>query len=405
MKTTHLAEAALDRIAADEDRIKAYAFIDRDIALAEARRLDAEGIDRPLSGEIVAIKDIFDTEDMPTACGSAIHAGRRTGRDAAAVAAIRAAGGLVIGKSVTTEFAHMTAGPTRHPANIRHTPGGSSSGSAATVAALGATMATGTQTAGSIIRPAAFCGIVGFKPTFGTISRSGLSLFSETLDTIGGFARSVEGAARFVGAMADRPGLISPQRAGPPKLAIWRTPDARLADDAAIAELERVADTAARHGATVTDFAGGLGWSALMHAQKTIMSYEGARSLAWERHAHPGLLSTPLLSYLEEGAKVDGAAWLDAQRLAITEIARLLDEMAGFDAILTLSAHGEAPFASTGTGDPHFNRVWTLVGGPSLHIPTGAGPAGMPLGVQLVGAPQRDEELVGTGLWLETAIA
>lgn len=405
MTITDLAEAALDRITADEDRIRAYAFLDRDTVLAEARRLDTAGTEGPLTGDIVAIKDIFDTADMPTACGSPIHAGRRPGRDAAAVAAIRAAGGLVIGKAVTTEFAHMTAGPTRHPANIRHTPGGSSSGSAASVAAQGVTMATGTQTAGSIIRPAAFCGIVGFKPTFGTISRSGLALFGETLDTIGGFARSVDAAARFVGAMSDRPGLIASHRSGPPKLAIWRTPDAHLADDAAIAELDRVAALAARRSATVTEFGGGSGWNALMTAQQTIMAYEGARSLAWERRTHPDLLSAPLRGYLADGAAIDGAAYLAARQTAINETARLLDEMADVDAILTLSAHGEAPLAETGTGNPHFNRVWTLVGGPALHLPTGTGPAGLPLGVQLVTIPHADERLVELALWVEDTVA
>lgn len=403
MSMTQLAEAALDRIAADEDRIMAYTFIDRDVVLAEARRLDAEGVNGPLTGEIVAVKDIFDTADMPTECGSAVHEGRRPGRDAAAVAAIRAAGGLVVGKSVTTEFAHMTAGLTRHPVDIRRTPGGSSSGSAATVAARGATMATGTQTAGSIIRPAAFCGIVGFKPTFGTISRSGLALFGETLDTIGGFANSVEAAARFVGAMSDRPGLMAPHRGGPPRLAIWRTPDAHLADEAAVAELERIAAIAARRGATVTEFPGGSGWNALMAAQQTIMSHEGARSLAWERLTHPELLSAPLRGYLKDGAAIDGATCLDARRSAITETAQLLSEMAEFDAILTLSAHGEAPPAETGTGNPQFNRVWTLVGGPALHLPTGIGPEGLPLGIQLVTAPNSDERLVSLALWVEDA--
>ncbi|MFW5881188.1 MAG: amidase, partial [Roseicyclus sp.] len=210
MSATSLAEAALDRIAADEDRLHAYAWIDREAALAEARRLDARGETGPLSGHAVAIKDIFDTADMPTACGPPIYRDRRPGRDAASVAAIRAAGGLVVGKAVTTEFAHLTPGPTRNPHDTARTPGGSSSGSAATVAAGGASLATGTQTAGSIVRPAAFCGVVGLKPSFATISRSGLASFGETLDTIGGFARTVSEAALLVSVMAGRDDLARP---------------------------------------------------------------------------------------------------------------------------------------------------------------------------------------------------
>lgn len=398
------AEAALERIIADEPRLAAYAFVDTTTVLDEAGRLDGAGTDGPLAGESVAIKDIFDTADMPTECGSPIHAGRRPQRDAAAVAAIRAAGGLVVGKAVTTEFAHMTAGPTRNPHDTNRSPGGSSSGSAATVAAGGATMATGTQTAGSIIRPAAFCGIVGFKPTFATISRSGLSLFGETLDTIGGFGRDVAGAARLVGAMADRPGLIAPQAGGAPRLALWRTPDAHLADDAAVAELERVADAAARAGAQVQDFPGGAAWDALQRAHATIMAHEGARALAHERIHHASLLSDGLLAYLTESAGIDGAAYLAARQEALSQGRSLVAEMSRFDAILTLSAHGEAPLAADGTGHPHFNRVWTLLGVPALHLPTGTGPAGLPLGVQVVGVPHADEHMVGTALWLERAV-
>lgn len=405
MSAPDLAKAALDRIAQDEDRLLAYACLDRDTVLAEAERLDRAGTHGPLSGHVVAIKDIFDTADMPTACGSPIYAGRRPARDAAAVAAIRAAGGLVVGKSVTTEFAHLTPGPTRNPHNPAHTPGGSSSGSAATVAAGGANLATGTQTAGSIIRPAAFCGVVGYKPSFATVSRSGLSLFSETLDTIGGFARNVADAALLVGVMAGRADLMQPATPRAPRLALWPTPDAASAEPCVLAELDRVADIAAAAGATVETLTGDYGWHPLMDAQKAIMAWEGVRALAPERQAHPDLLSDALRAYLDAAAPMVPATYLDALETRAT-LGKALDAaLAPFDAVLTLSAPGEAPLAETGTGDPQFNRVWTLLGGPALHLPTGQGKLGLPIGVQLVGASGRDRGLLAAASWLEAALA
>jgi Asp-tRNA(Asn)/Glu-tRNA(Gln) amidotransferase A subunit family amidase len=404
MSAIALAEAALARIAQEEDRLHAYAWLDRDTVLAEARRLDREGVRGPLSGHTVAIKDIFDTADMPTACGSPIYEGRRPGRDAAAVAAIRAAGGLIVGKSVTTEFAHMTPGPTRNPHNPAHTPGGSSSGSAATVAAGGASLATGTQTAGSIIRPAAFCGVVGYKPSFAMISRSGLSLQAETLDTIGGFARNVADVALLVGVMAGRSDLVAPVPARAPRLALWGTPDADDADPHTVAELERVAQLAASADAAVEALDAGDGWHALMEAQKVVMAWEAARALAFERRVHPALLSDPFRSFLDEAALITPEAYLAALDTRRIEGAALHATMEPFDAILTLSARGEAPLAETGTGDPQFNRVWTLLGGPALHLPTGKGPLGLPIGVQLVAPSGRDAALLGAALWLEEAL-
>lgn len=405
MSILKLAGDALERIHQDEDKLRAYAWLDDETALAEARRLDRARVLGPLSGHVVAIKDIFDTADMPTACGSPIYSGRRPARDAAAVAAIRAAGGLVVGKSVTTEFAHLTPGPTRNPHNPAHTPGGSSSGSAATVAAGGASLATGTQTAGSIIRPAAFCGVVGYKPSFATISRGGLSLFSETLDTIGGFARTVADAALFVGVMAGRGDLMHPATARAPRFALWPTPDAANADPCVLAELERVAHAAATAGATVETLAGMQGWQPLMAAQKTVMAWEGARALAFERQVHPALLSDPLRFYLDEAAQMSPETYLGALDARQTLGTALNAAMAPFDAVLTLSAPGEAPLAEAGTGDPQFNRVWTLLGGPALHLPTGRGSRGLPIGVQLVGHPGSDRRLLGAAGWLETALA
>lgn len=397
-----VAEAALARIEAREPELRAYAHLDRAAVLAEAARLEADAVQGPLSGLAVAVKDLFDTRDFPAECGSPIYAGRRPGRDAAAVAAVRAAGGLIVGKTVTTEFAHMTPGPTTNPHDPARTPGGSSSGSAATVAAGGADLALGTQTAGSIIRPASFCGVVGYKPSFGTVSRSGLALFAESLDTIGGFARDVAGAACLVGAMAGRGDLVGARPAArPPRIGIDRTPDAGLADPAAVAALDALAATAAEAGARVVDLTGALPWAELQAAQATVMAHEGARALLPERQHHADLLSAPLRAYLEDGAAVDGEARLAALRTAEAGRARFAASMGELDVLLTLSAHGEAPPRDGGTGNPHFNRVWTLLGGPCLHLPTGVGPAGLPLGVQLVAPLHADLALIEAALWLE----
>ncbi|MBF9059369.1 amidase [Rhodobacterales bacterium HKCCSP123] len=404
MSAIELAETTLMRIERDEDALHAYAWLDRDAVMAEARRLDSQGLHGPLSGHTVAVKDIFDTADMPTGCGSPIHAGRRPAKDAAAVAAIRAACGLVVGKSVTTEFAQFPPAATRNPHNLAHSPGGSSSGSAATVAAGGASLATGTQTAGSIIRPAAFCGIVGYKPSFAVISRNGLSLISETLDTIGGFARTVSEVALFVGVMAGRGDLVTPLVPRAPRLALWETPDEGDADPHAVAELHRVAQVAASAGAVVEPLPAAAPWNGLLEAQKVIMAWEGVRALAFERCFHRDLLSAPLRAYLDEAALTSPEAYLAALHTRRTLGAELSAAMEPFDAVLTLSARGEAPLAETGTGDPQFNRVWTLLGGPALHLPTARGPLGLPIGVQLVATPGRDPGLLGAALWLESVL-
>ncbi len=237
------------------------------------------------------------------------------------------------------------------------------------------------------------------------ISRSGLSLFSETLDTIGGFARTVSDVALFVGVMAGRNDLVPAVSPQAPRLAVWATPDADCAEPYVLAELERVADVAASAGAVVQRLPDADGWHALLEAQKVIMAWEGARALAFERHVHPEVLSGPLRAYLDAAVLTSPETYLEAIHTRQTMGAALSAIMQPFDAILTLSARGEAPLAETGTGDPHFNRVWTLLGGPALHLPTATGPLGLPIGVQLVANPGSDQRLLGTAAWLEAALS
>src|SRR5215216_600925 len=220
-----LVAACLDRIAAREAAVGAWHHLDREAALEAARQRDREAPRGPLHGLPIAVKDLIDTADMPTGYGSPIYQGHRPAADAACVALARSAGAVVLGKTVTTEFACFTPGKTANPHNLAHTPGGSSSGSAAAVAESMAPLAFGTQTAGSVIRPAAFCGIVGYKPSFGTIPRAGVKMLCDSLDTVGTMARNVADAAFFAGVIAGRPELrdVAPSEA-PPRFGLYRTP-------------------------------------------------------------------------------------------------------------------------------------------------------------------------------------
>jgi Asp-tRNA(Asn)/Glu-tRNA(Gln) amidotransferase A subunit family amidase len=237
------------------------------------------------------------------------------------------------------------------------------------------------------------------------ISRSGLSLFAETLDTIGAFARTVSDVALFVGVMAGRDDLVLPVRPRAPRLALWVTPDADYAEPCVVAELERMADAAATAGAVVERWSDAQGWQMLLEAQKVIMAWEGVRALAFERRGHPDLLSDPLRAYLDAAALTSPETYQESLHARQTTGATLNGAMQPFDAILTLSAHGEAPLADAGTGNPHFNRVWTLLGGPALHLPTATGPLGLPIGVQLVGHPGSDLRLLDAASWLERALS
>jgi amidase len=398
-------ERRLDRIATSEASLRAYAHFDADSARAAADALARRGDAGPLAGRAVAVKDIFDTVDMPTGRGSPIYANCRPERDSAAVAAIRSAGGIVVGKSVTTEFAFMNPGSTVNPHDATRTPGGSSSGSAATVAAGGAQFATGTQTAGSIIRPAAFCGVVGFKPSFGAVSRSGLALFSETLDTVGGFAQTAREAALFVGVMAGREDLFAVEAASAaPRIGVYRAAEWGVATPEAHAALEHAAQRLSAAGAHVSDIDLPVPCRGLLPEQDAIMAFDGAAALAWEATARADALSPVLRDYLTKGRAMEGAD--HARRLARVALARgaaaaLFDD---FDAILTLSAPGEAPKGLASTGDSSFNRVWTLLGLPAMHLPFATGPAGMPLGAQLIGRMWGEADLAATAIWAERVL-
>ncbi len=401
-----LAASYLERIAAREEVVGAWQYLDRDQAMAEARQRDREAPRGPLHGVPIAVKDLIDTCDMPTAYGSPIYRGHRPAADAACVALARAAGAVVLGKTVTTEFATFTPGRTANPHNPAHTPGGSSSGSAAAVADGMAPLGFGTQTAGSVIRPASFCGVFGYKPSFGLISRAGVKPLADSLDTVGVYARTVDDAAFFAGVLSERPALrhlAIPERA--PRFGLYRTPMWDEAEPATAAALDMARAALDRAGAVVEELAIAPDHQGLTEAQDRIMGFETCRALAYERTRHSAELSPRLAQLLDAGMAV-GAADYDAAR-AVAEAARagLAKFFGGCDAILTPAAPGEAPAGLGYTGNPVFNRMWTLLGTPCAALPAYWGDSGLPTAVQLVGRLGDDARLLGCAAFLERALA
>src|SRR5690242_11271705 len=360
-----LVRACLERIERDEPRIHAWVCLDPDRALAAARAVDARGRPPPLHGLPVGIKDIIDTADAPTECGTPLYKGRRPASDAACVTALRAAGGLVLGKTVTTELAFFGPGLTRNPHDPAHTPGGSSSGSAAAVAAFMVPAALGTQTAGSIIRPAAYCGIVGFKPSHGLLSMEGIHPFAPSLDTLGVLVREVGDVAPVLAGLGAP--VAVPPLTHPPRIGLWRSSQWARATPAMQARLEAVATTLARAGASVREIDPLPDETRLSEDQALIMAAEAVRSFDALRPS--GALSPQLTSLLERGL----AARPDEVEAAKIRAGQAWTAMTGVltsvDALLTPSAPGEAPAGLASTGDPVFNRVVTLLGFPAISLP------------------------------------
>jgi Asp-tRNA(Asn)/Glu-tRNA(Gln) amidotransferase A subunit family amidase len=400
LSSADLVRACLDRVAERDGEVHAFAHIDPDSALAQAHALDSGPLRGPLHGLPLGVKDLFDTADLPTGYGSTIYAGYRPVADAAAVALCREAGALVLGKTVTTEFAYFQPGPTRNPHDPARTPGGSSSGSAAAVADRMLPLALGTQTAGSVIRPAAYCGVVGYKPSWGRVPRAGVKSLSEALDTVGGFGRSVRDVALLGSVLTGDARLGEDRAAAAPRLGLCRTPDWPQAD----ADMQRAWSEAtaalALDAVTLVDVALPADLPDLVALQKTVMTFEMSRALSHERLHHRGRLSPRLCALLDEGLTIPGAE--HAANLARTEAAKrridaLFDQ---FDVLLAPSATGEAPLGTDATGDPLFCRGWTLLGLPCVHLPFARGSHGLPIGLQLVGRWGEDHRLLAHAQWV-----
>src|SRR5271166_3368436 len=396
-----LMESCLARIATREPEVRAFAHLDP----AQARRAAAAAPPGRLHGLPIGVKDVLDTADMPSEYGSPIWHGWRPRADSAAVAWARAAGGVVIGKTVTTEFATRKPGPTANPHNLRHTPGGSSSGSAAGVADGFFPLAYGTQTAGSVIRPAAFCGVVGYKPSYGMINRFGMKLMSESLDTVGVMARSVADCALFAGAVAGRDlgdPEVRPERA--PRFGICRSPAWSGALPETQALLPRVASALAGAGASVVDRELSPSVAAIAAAHPIVMNNESGRALGWELANTREQISEGLRERLEFGLAQSEAAVAEAHAVFDRAQREFPACMEGLDALVTPSAPGQAPAGLEWTGDPAFNLIWTSLHVPCVTVPAGAGPDGLPLGIQIVTRIGEDRQALAWAQWVAAAI-
>jgi len=380
------------RIAEREPIVKAWTHVAADWPAARNPRA-------PLYGVPVGVKDIFDTHDMPTEYGSPIYAAYRPRSDAAAVALTRRAGGTIMGKTVTAEFATFVPRDTRHPLDPSRTPGGSSSGSAAAVADFMVPLAFGTQTAGSLIRPASYCGIFAYKPTYNAIARAGLKPGADSLDTVGVYGRSVEDCAFFAAALTNRPTLEA-KIDRPPRIAVCRTnewdrvqPEMR----ATLADVRRRLDA--------DEFELPARFRGLRESHTAILWYEVARSMADEFTRFPEKLDPALRQRCADGFALDPQQYVRAQQHAAACRAHFAEALGDYDVIVAPAATGEAPKGLASTGDVAMNVVWTLLHTPCVAVPAGKSPSGMPLGVQVIGRIGDDARTLACAGWIAERLA
>ena len=416
-----LVQACLDRIEQADGEIEAWAHLNPDYALDQARMLDTQrqagGPVGPLHGLPVGIKDIFDTDCLPTENGTVLDSGRRPMENCRVVSLLMEAGAVIMGKTVTTELAVYGPGKTKNPHNPKHTPGGSSSGSAAAVASLMVPLAVGTQTNGSMIRPASFCGIVGFKPSHGLIPRTGVLLLSDVLDTIGVFARSVEDAAMIAEVLVAhdpgdkhtraraRPALVQTAAGEPPmpplltfaKTAVWDQADKET--QSAFGQLTELLGDECDELDLPEPFEHAVEW------HRAIMNADLAKSLAGYYERGKDKLTDVLRGKIEAGQKVTAVDYnkaVDRREFLNEGLAGVFDR---YDAIITPATVGEAPAGLDSTGSPIFNALWTYCGTPAITLPLMVGPNGLPLGVQVVGRRGDDARLLRTARWLAVRVA
>jgi len=421
LSSVKLVKSCLARIAETDGMIKAWAFLDEGAALAQAAECDRIRIaglaTGPLHGIPVALKDIIDTAKMPTQRGSVIFEGRQTDHVARLVELLREAGAVIMGKTVTTEFAFVHANETRNPHNPDHTPGGSSSGSAAAVAAMHVPLAIGTQTNGSVIRPASFCGVFGFKPTRGVISRDGILQTSVSLDQVGCFGRSLADVALLTDAIGgyDQRDAVSFVRPRPnmsagaaadapvtPALAWFDLPfNDRLSDDA----LDGIDAVIEILGPSVERMAAADTLSDLVAVQATIHEYEIAQHQAEVFETHWDQISDTLRPVITRARMITKTQYDDALAVKTSAEGFFRAFFMDYDAIIAPSAAGEAPTFGNGTGDPIFCTLWTLAGLPCISLPMLVGETGLPIGVQLIGPAEKDDRLLRTARWLQTHLA
>ena len=396
-----LVRALIERIEEREGTVRAWASFDPDKALAQARACDEGAIKGPLRGVPFAVKDVLNTFDYPTQMGSPIYEGWQSRNDASCVAMLRTAGAIVLGKTITCEFAGAYPNITTNPLDPARTPGGSSSGSAAAVADFMVPIAFGTQTGGSVLRPASFCGLVGYKPTFGGYNREGLRFAAESIDTIGLISRTVEDAAYCDDVLRGAsPAVLAPLETAP-RVGLCRTYMWDIAQAETHACVEKTVEKLEGVGVSVEEFELPGHFSELTQARAIVNDVERARSLPWEWAAHRDKLSPALQKTMESGYAISESDYRAALRFVA--IARMEADtlLRRFDVVIAPAVNGEAPVGLHYTGDPSFQALWTLLHAPSIALPAHRGPNRMPVGIQLVAPAGEDRTLLRAALWMQ----
>lgn len=422
ISAAELMDALLARCHALDAHLKVWATLDAPAALAAARRRDAElhteGARGPLHGIPVGVKDIYYTRGIPTACGSPIFADFIPDYDATSVALLKRAGAVIMGKTVTTEFACGDPAPTLNPWNAAHTPGGSSSGSAVGAAVRMFPAALGSQTAGSILRPAAYNGVVGFKPTFGRISRHGVYPVSQSLDTMGTFTRSVADAALMLNALADHDAddpdsstkpvadysLAARPPETPPRIGVVSQFFLERCDDEVRAHTAAATRALAQAGADLREIALPTDFDALLAAHRALMTVEGANVHQRNFEIRPDDYSPNVREVIEQGIAASALTYLQAKNFQRQFRLDARRAMAGLDALLTPATYSQAPASRETTGNPMFQTPWTFGGFPAISLPSGVSAQGLPLGIQLVADHFAELGLLATAAWCEQAL-
>lgn len=404
LKPSALMHTFVERIREREPLVGAFECLDLERAMGQARALDRQPASGLLFGLPIGVKDLIDTIEFPASYGSPIYAGHQPAWDAPCVVQTKIQGGIIIGKTVTTEFAAFHPGKTVNPHHPAHTPGGSSSGSAASVADGMIPMAFGTQTVASIYRPASFCGVVGFKPTFGLINRCGVKQLSDSLDTIGVLTHDVRDAALFAAAAAHRPDLVisGAEAINSPSIGVFRTAEWEMAEPYVREQLERYAASLSGRGARVIDIAIPPIFSDLVSAQTDLMIAETALALSYEYHQHRDKLSARLIEVIESGLQVTPERLVQAQRIITAARAEIDCIFSGIDVLIAPAVRTEAPVGIASTGDPLFGRVWSALGNPGIVLPNGKGPKGLPVGILMTGPSREDKKLLQIAHWAST---
>lgn len=396
-----VARACLDHIAEREPRVQAWQFLDPDLVLRQARALDRRGTVGPLQGVPVAVKDIIDTSDMPTEYGSPIYRGHRPVNDAACVALARKAGAVIMGKTVTTEFANRHPGKTMNPFDARRTPGGSSSGSAAAVGDYMVPLGVGTQTTASTIRPAAFCGCVGYRPTWGDLRCVGVKEAAGSLDTLGLISRSVEDIALFRDVLLGAAPQPLPDLDAAPRIGFCRTPMWDQCEPRTRTLLEELARALGAAGADVKDVTLPAEFARIPDAHQWISSFEFSRNFTWEIENHWERISATLRNgRLKDGLSCTFDQYREARDFAERLRATLAESFGDRDVLLVPAVAGEAPIGLDSTGNASFCSIWTTMHVPAMTLPLFSGPNALPVGAQFVARRNADRKLMAACRWV-----